>query len=358
MKPIQRKGAAGSFNIIGAIDCSGNPLFPSANAGYVYLVSGSGYIGGPPAPNAANGQPVSVGDWIVCEVDGTAQGTYTQVGASWTIVTASQNINYTNPTAVPFTLGGITAGETFSNQTMKQMWDNLLYPFQPPQVVLSMVANGILREYGNDVVDPVLTATTTKHDNNIKQVRFFRGATPIYTLNSGTIPPLQFPTGGAEVFNTYSHTISIPEVYTAIVTDTSLYNVTSNVVSYTFCYPIYYGSGLDGKIGTPALLRSDLTHLIATPADRSLNFTPDLITAPRMYYCYPDTGSNLKAIGGVKDSNGFDVTGDWSAGGSPGTPTAVVAIVGLDGTSQNYKVYEFEHDTGNGTQVTYTFDHI
>jgi len=42
------------------------------------------------------------------------------------------SVLYTNASATPSTIGGITSGSTFSEQTMQQMWDRLLYPYQSP----------------------------------------------------------------------------------------------------------------------------------------------------------------------------------------------------------------------------------
>ena len=39
---------------------------------------------------------------------------------------------YTNANPTPADLGGISAGSTFLSQTMQQMWDALLYPYQAP----------------------------------------------------------------------------------------------------------------------------------------------------------------------------------------------------------------------------------
>ena len=47
----------------GAIDCSSNPNYPVANAGYVYIVSVAGKIGG------ASGVVVVVGDMAICKTD-------------------------------------------------------------------------------------------------------------------------------------------------------------------------------------------------------------------------------------------------------------------------------------------------
>lgn len=58
---------------------------------------------------------------------------------------ASASVIYSNPLATPNTVGGIPAGTTFSNRTMKQMWDALLYPYIAPVASLS---GGFYREFG------------------------------------------------------------------------------------------------------------------------------------------------------------------------------------------------------------------
>lgn len=67
----------------GALDCSGNPNYPAADAGNVWKVSVAGKIGGASGPN------VEVGDTLLCTVDGTASGNQATVGANWNIVQAN-----------------------------------------------------------------------------------------------------------------------------------------------------------------------------------------------------------------------------------------------------------------------------
>jgi hypothetical protein len=50
-------------------------------------------------------------------------------GTYKTVVSAP---TYTNATLVPTAIGGIAQNTTFSNKTMTQMWDSLLYPYQVP----------------------------------------------------------------------------------------------------------------------------------------------------------------------------------------------------------------------------------
>lgn len=72
--------AADALVYKGAIDCSGNPNFPAADAGHLYRVSVAGKIGG------ASGDKVEVGDTLLCHTDGTASGTKAGVGANWDII--------------------------------------------------------------------------------------------------------------------------------------------------------------------------------------------------------------------------------------------------------------------------------
>jgi hypothetical protein len=88
----------------GALDCSGTPNYPAANAGEYYRVSVAGKIGG------ASGSVVTAGDMIVCNTDGTVAGTQAAVGAYWDIIQG--NIDLTAPGAI----GGTTpAAGTFTD---------------------------------------------------------------------------------------------------------------------------------------------------------------------------------------------------------------------------------------------------
>lgn len=72
-----------AFVYKGAIDCSGNPNYPAADIGHVYLVSAAGLIGG------AAGPAVEVSDMLICHVDSSASGDHATVGANWSILQKS-----------------------------------------------------------------------------------------------------------------------------------------------------------------------------------------------------------------------------------------------------------------------------
>lgn len=72
--------ANNAYQYKGVIDCSANPNYPAASAGWTYKVSVAGKIGG------AAGVVVEVGDSVTCIVDGTSAGNQATVGANWIVM--------------------------------------------------------------------------------------------------------------------------------------------------------------------------------------------------------------------------------------------------------------------------------
>lgn len=66
----------------GVKDCSANPNYPEAKAGYLYRVSVAGKIGGGAGVN------VEVGDTLLC-ITNAAAGTQAEVGAKWELIQAN-----------------------------------------------------------------------------------------------------------------------------------------------------------------------------------------------------------------------------------------------------------------------------
>ena len=75
---------------------------------------------------------------------------------------ASASVIYSNSSATPNTVGGILAGTTFTNRTMKQMWDALLYPYIAPVASLS---GGFYREYGGSNALTLSWSVTKKSES-------------------------------------------------------------------------------------------------------------------------------------------------------------------------------------------------
>jgi hypothetical protein len=84
---------------------------------------------------------------------------WNRVSTIFASFSASFSVLYTNTTPTPIAVGGIPAGSTFSNNTMQEMWDMLLYPYVAPSCTLS--AANTPREMGSSNA-VVLSWTSTK----------------------------------------------------------------------------------------------------------------------------------------------------------------------------------------------------
>jgi hypothetical protein len=76
---------------------------------------------------------------------------------------------YTNAEATPVTIGGIPSGSTFLDQTMQQMWDALLYPYQYPAFsAFSISGQNTLIEVGVTISGSKTFLWSTTNSSNVQ----------------------------------------------------------------------------------------------------------------------------------------------------------------------------------------------
>ena len=98
---------------------------------------------------------------------------------------ASASVLYTNTTPTPLSVGGISAGSTFTNQTMQQMWDKLLYPYIAPGASITCSPNQ--KELGDSTL-VTLSWSVTKHSNSITSIIVnYNPIVPTGNNQSGTV---------------------------------------------------------------------------------------------------------------------------------------------------------------------------
>ena len=91
-------------------------------------------------------------------------------GAPFTVIDIAElgpGDQYTNSTPTPSPLGGIPAGSTFAAQTMTQMWNRLLYPYQFPVFTsFSITGQAAILEVGDtSLANPTFTWSTSNSSN-------------------------------------------------------------------------------------------------------------------------------------------------------------------------------------------------
>lgn len=88
------------LQIVDVWPCSGNPGYPDADAGEVFIISAGGRIGGVAGP------PVVEGDIAICLVDGSGAASHAIVGMNWIVLHANMAQGICG---VPYDIGGAPA---------------------------------------------------------------------------------------------------------------------------------------------------------------------------------------------------------------------------------------------------------
>jgi hypothetical protein len=196
-----------------------------------------------------------------------------------------------------------------------------------PSVSFSISPN-TAREKGNTLGSLALQATTTRGQNpqsNITSVVFKRGASTIHTV------PTPNPTGGLETY-TETTPITDTQAFSVEIADASARTASASA-TLQFLYPILTCVGAAGLTGTQiyTAATAQTGKIISSTTSRNVTYTTSSQVA---YFAYL---SSYTAVVTIYDQNDFDVTSDWTL--------STKSVVGLDGSSQTYSVWEFNNLT-------------
>lgn len=245
---------------------------------------------------------------------------------------AVREVVYTNSTPMPETVHGHEVGSTFEKQSMKQMWDGLLYPYQYPSF-LTFALSGFSspRECGDSILAGGRTFTWTTGN----QFNIVGNSIKIEDLSTATIlgqgiandgsETVNFPVNVVETVNGTVHRWGITGTNTKSKTFTKEYPI-------TFYSPIYYGVG---AAGLDVAGIQQLTKRIAAEG----NFNALVSTSlSKVYIAYPAAYGDLVSI---EDQNHFNVTGDFIKTTRSFTNNGTY----YKGVTMDYIVYEHKNNT-------------
>lgn len=164
-----------------------------------------------------------------------------------TAASASYDMFYSNSTPVPVSLGGISSGTTFSNVSISEMFNKLLYPYQAPVPTISIVGSTTI-EFG----DPTKLASNsinlnwgvTKRSNDITSISV-NGIIQPGSPWSGDV------TGSQQRTGTYSPGLSSTQTFTIQSSDVT--STTSASATLTWMNRVYSGTISLSSIGNPNL---------------------------------------------------------------------------------------------------------
>ena len=236
---------------------------------------------------------------------------------------------YTNATPVPTTIGGITAGSTFSSKTMTQMFDALLYPYQSPAFTSFSSDMPTTLELGDSIASGLKTFSwATSNSANVKP------NTVAITYGSAL---------GSALANDGAESLSVPaQVETTIATHTFTISAqNTNNVSFNRSFTIQWKAPIwYGESALTTLTGSDVTALRVKNLATTANGNYAMLGGGYKWICYP-TSLGLKS--NFKDTSTlFDVAM---------SPAKTVSVTNGFGVTQNYYCHRTYNVLGSGINI-------
>jgi hypothetical protein len=270
-------------------------------------------------------------------------GTYTTVSVSFSgnvpvyqVDVIPSAITFTNATATPTTIGGISAGSTFSNKTMTEMWNALLYPYQTPAFTSFSRTNlNSTYELGEVMVAGSQTFTwSTSNSSNVSAntITIVQNIAPVTTLLSNSA------NDGTEIVvtpTTYSAGTSSTVTLYTITAYNSLNSPFSTTISRSWRPRIYYGTSL-----TTPLVEANIEALANNPLASGFAGTYSFAAGGYKYFCYPSSFGTATVF--TDTGTNFNV---------PMEPVYVVSVTNIYGVTANYNVHRSTNILGGSINI-------
>lgn len=249
----------------------------------------------------------------------------------------SSSVVYTNSAATTTTIGGIAAGSTFSAQTMQEMWDALLYPYQAPAFTSFSRGNlsttyelGETVAIGSQTFTWAISNASNLSANTVSIVQNFAPTTTIYG------PGANAGSSAITLSNTYSAgTSTSTTLYTISAVNSQGSSLTSTI-SRSWRPRWYYG-----KFSGTTVSASDIVTLANSALAASVTNTYYTISsgasAEYVYFCIPSTFSQPSDF---RDSTGGCFGTNW-----PYSVQGSVVVTNAYGVNITYTVYRFTNPT-------------
>ena len=258
---------------------------------------------------------------------------------------AINSVTYTNANPTTAALGGIAKGETFEEQTVKQMFDMLLYPYVAftGANATATPTNGGTFEVGNQkTISAINWNCGTKGSMDLTSVKLYSG-----TSASGSA--IQEATPGAASSGTFTLDSAVTTNndnprWTVQITDGKTTR-TASTGSFTWITPFYHGVCPTDEDATTLtaeeiMVGKDLTSKGTKTYTYTTNNSKAMIAYPKSY-------GTLKKI-----TDGSGVTDYTAAFGSPAT----ISLTSTNPAWGPIDYYVYTNGNSTATDFVYKFN--
>ena len=260
------------------------------------------------------------------------------------------DVTYTNSTPVPEKIGGIAGGSTFSNNTMQQMWDLLLYPYQSPAFTsFSLVGIGTPLEMGQTIgVNQTFSWGTSNPGNvsaNTISINGYNLIPPLNGLNNDSSEPVTFNNPinriAADGPGVRQWTIS------AINTNGIPFNA---ALTLRWDYRMYVGTSTN-----PILTANEITGLtVFNSVKAGFAGSYPLPAGGYKFICFADTYGTPNTWTETIGNFAFALFAGYPNTDERGNKYELIPITNSFGQTTNYKVYRSENQLAGNTTLLIT----
>ena len=217
-----------------------------------------------------------------------------------------------------------------SNSNFDELYGEV-FPSTNPDISISLLPSLILREEGDDVINPQVTGKAELGTNplgTLTLMEFFRGSTSDILIGTQTNP-----NSNTDYSKTDSFTVSNEQTYTVKITDSEGRTDTNNNI-YKFTLPTF-GTSTDITVMTKQTLRTNNQSYY--PIDMVAEDGTDKQT-----FDYPTDWANIT---GIQWYNTISSTWEWLNGSK---------LNSMDDFSQTTTTYDIQGNTTSYNRFTHT----
>lgn len=240
---------------------------------------------------------------------------------NYTINDVASKSTYTNATPTPVDVGGIEAGSTFTAQTIVQMFNELLYPYEEPSFTSFSISGSSTFECGNTLTADQTATWSTSHSANVSP-----DTVDIYDVTQTSELVTDTANDGSEVLEQSAITHNVPTSHTWRI-DADNTETSNFVANHTknWYWARYYGESANAS----NLTENEIEALRVKDLTNSFTTIFDYLSGPTYkFIAYPSSFGTATSFRDTSTNNQVAMN-----------PLYVVSVTNIFGQTTNYNIH-------------------
>lgn len=286
---------------------------------------------------------------LTMAASGTTKAAQLSLLSNYLINILEQIVTYTNAVPVPEDIGGISAGTTFSNATIQEMFDALLYPYQVPSFSsFSMVGQVTNVEVGDSISGSQTFVWNTANPSNIET-----NSITIRDVNAA----IDLATG---LSNDGNETLILPSAVQLLSPGSYVWRIIGEDTQSSFFQRNFTVNWLwrrySGTSNSTTLTESDIESLASSGLSSTFSGNYSYAAGGYKYICYPTTLGDITHVYDT-DTNfpiamATSVDDAFFSNVANGINYGLVNVTNSFGQTIGYRVYRTKYILGSTITIS------